>query len=100
MKVIERACGCFELRIGSTRLLLDYSAGDAALLRYLPSVQGRVSAAADAWSCVKASGHWLVDGQVRLVSGWKVTQGTDRRASILTGSEENGPEWLRWVCRF
>ena len=62
--VTEHGGGCFEVCVGSTRLLLDFTTGPSSgLLRYLPLSR---PAAASSWRCVERAGRWLVDGEVRI----------------------------------
>ena len=58
---------CFELVIGSSRLLLDYSCGTFSLfLRYLPMGGEDQSTVAALGCCVHCNGEWLLDGSVQV----------------------------------
>ena len=79
----EHTAGCFELKMGSMRILLDYSAAevsrgiDDALLRYTPlaavdagacpaAYESDLSDGAPKWRARPFDRHWLVEGESRI----------------------------------
>ena len=83
MRLTEHTAGCFELKMGSMRILLDYSAAevsrgiDDALLRYTPlaavdagacpaAYESDLSDGAPKWRVRPFDRHWLVEGESRI----------------------------------